>query len=431
MSAFSQASRYRWFVVVVFFSFTLLHQVDQLLIGPLTPRIMDEFHITTGQMGLVDTLALVVATLFYPIWGYLYDHYARPTLLALASFIWGATTWMSSLVRTFPLFRMTRASTGIDNSAYPGMYSLIADYFGPSLRGKIYGVLQLASPLGYLLGLILALMLAPALNWGWRTVFIFTGSLGIVLSLIIYFGVRDIPRGQGEPELESSDLSGYEYKFSWEKIKEVLKLKTMWFIYLQGFAGVFPWNVITYWFFYYLAKERGYDENSILFTMAPVILILAGGYFVGGAAGDWLFKRTRKGRLIVSTTGVLLGTVFMSLALNTPVEARNTFFVLMCLTAIFIPLSSVNVLSTIYDVTIPEVRSSAQAVESFIENIGAALAPWIAGKVADVYNMETSILWICAIAWSLCFIFYLGAFFTIEHDISSLRGQMAERAKTM
>ena len=33
-------SRYRWFVVVVFVLFTLLHQADQLLIGPLTSRIM-------------------------------------------------------------------------------------------------------------------------------------------------------------------------------------------------------------------------------------------------------------------------------------------------------------------------------------------------------------------------------------------------------
>src|SRR5678816_3718485 len=98
--------------------------------------------------------------------------------------------------------------------------------------------------------------------------------------------------------------------------------------------------------------------------MAPVILILASGYFVGGAAGDWLFKRTHRGRILVSVTGVLMGMIFMSLALNTPIAERTTFFILMCLTAIFIPLSAVNVLSTIYDITLPEVRSSAQAVES-------------------------------------------------------------------
>ena len=424
-------SRYRWFVVVVFVLFTLLHQADQLLIGPLTSRIMEDFHINIQQMGFVDTFALVVATLFYPVWGYLYDHYARPKLLALASFIWGATTWMNAIVRTFPLFQITRASTGIDNSAYPGMYSLIADYFGPNLRGKIYGVIQLTQPIGYLLGLVLALMIAPMLNWGWRTVFIFTGSLGIVLSVIIYFGIREVPRGQSEPELEDHSVEEGIYKFSWEKIKDVLKLKTMWFIFLQGFVGVFPWNVITDFFFYYLEKERGYDESSILLTMAPVILILAAGYFVGGALGDWLFKYTRKGRILVSAIGVIMGVIFMYLAINTPIADHNKFFVLMCITAIFIPLSSANVLSTIYDITIPEVRSSAQAVESFIENIGAAAAPAIAGAIALSHTMGYSILWICVITWVLCFVFYLGAFFTIDKDIDYLRGQMAERAKSM
>jgi predicted MFS family arabinose efflux permease len=165
--------------------------------------------------------------------------------------------------------------------------------------------------------------------------------------------------------------------------------------------------------------------------MAPVILILASGYFVGGALGDWLFKRTHKGRILVSVTGVLMGIVFMSLALNTPIAERTTFFVFMCLTAIFIPLSSVNVLSTVYDITLPEVRSSAQAVESFIENIGAALSPVIAGAIALHYTMGFSILWICVITWSLCFVFYLGALFTIDKDVNSLRAQMADRAKSI
>ena len=125
-----------------------------------------------------------------------------------------------------------------------------------------------------------------------------------------------------------------------------------------------------------------------------------------------------------------MGVIFMYLALNTPLVERNTFFVLMCLAALFMPFSSPNVLSTIYDITLPEVRSSALAVESFIENIGAAAAPAIAGALALTYTMGFSILWICVITWGLCFIFYLGAFFTIDKDIHGLRGQMAERAKS-
>lgn len=418
--------RYRWQVVGIFFAFMLLHQTDKLLIGPLKGPISEEFGITNTQFGLIISGALVVSTVLYPIWGYLYDRYARSKLLALASFIWGSTTWLSAIVKTYIPFVVTRASTGIDDSSYPGLYSLVADYFEPEQRSKVYGILQLSQPIGYLIGMALALMLAPII--GWRTVFYITGALGFVLAITIYFGVKEMPRGQSEPEFEGMDEVG-QFQFSWDAAKDVFKKKTMWFVLLQGFAGVFPWNVITYFFFDYLAKERGYDEGSVLMTMAPVILILAGGYFVGGALGDWLFKRTHKGRVIVSSLGVSMGAIFLYLALNAPIEARSSFFIFMAIAALFMPFSSPNVVSTVYDVTMPEVRSTAQSVEYFIENAGAASAPLIAGIIADATSMHNAILTISIIAWAACFVFYLGAMFFIDNDIASLRGQMAQRAE--
>jgi MFS family permease len=336
---------------------------------------------------------------------------------------------MNAIVHTFGGFLFTRASTGIDDSSYPGLFTLIADYFGPNLRGKVYGILQLAQPLGYLIGMILALIVAPMIG-GWRSIFYITGSLGLVLAVIIYFGVKEMPRGQAEPEFENM-AEMQTFKFSWGEAKEIFKKKTMWFVFLQGFAGVFPWNVITFFFFGYLEKERGYDPNSILMTMAPVILILAAGYFVGGWMGDAAFKYSNKGRIIVSSVGVLLGAVFMYFALNTPIEARNQFFILMCLTAIFMPLSSANVIATVYDITVPEIRSTAQAVEYFVENAGAIFAPIITGLIADAFDLKTAILLICTVAWGLCFFFYLGAIFTIDKDSHDLRSQMAQRAKSM
>jgi MFS family permease len=171
--------------------------------------------------------------------------------------------------------------------------------------------------------------------------------------------------------------------------------------------------VIIYWFFTYLAEERGYDQGSILFTMVPVIIILAIGYFIGGSLGDWLFKKTNKGRIIISSAGVILGAIFLFLAIQTPVESQTTFFIFMVLTAIFMPFSSPNVIATVYDVTMPEVRSTAQAVEYFIENFGAAFAPFVAGIIADASNLKTSILVLCITSWIICFFLYLGHYFLL------------------
>jgi len=424
-------TRYRWFVVVIFFFFMLLHQTDKLMIGSLQVPISETFGIGNKEWGFINTGALIVATLLYPIWGYLYDHYGRAKLLALASAIWGATTWLSSIVRTYPAFLGTRASTGVDDSSYPGLYTLIADYFGPTMRGKIYGILNLAQPIGYLLGTILALMVAPLIG-GWRSVFYITGSLGLIIAILIFFGVKEVPRGRAEPEFEGLEEEQLEhFHFSWQEAKEIFKKKTMWFIFAQGFAGQFPWNVIVYFFFGYLMLDRGYDNDSVLFTMAPVILILAAGYFVGGLLGDALFKRTNKGRIIVSSVGVLMGAFFLYFAMTTPVEARTQFFIFMCLAAVFMPLSSANVIATVYDITIPEVRSTAQATEYFVENTGAAFAPAIAGILAEAIGLSTAIIVLCLTAWILCFFLYLGALFFIDGDIETLRLRMVARAESV
>ena len=403
----NRPSRYRWFVVSVFFFFMLLHQTDQLddrldagaghgrIPAERHPVGTDQHRRPVGGHGALPGVGLPVRSL-------------RPRQAAGAGVLHLGRHHLAERDRShLPAFLATRASTGIDNSAYPGLYSLIADYFPPSIRGRVYGLLQLAQPLGYLLGMILALMVAPLIG-GWRAVFYLTGTLGLVIAVVIFFGVREMPRGRAEPELEGvQELR--QFRFSWAEASLAVQKRTMWFLFAQGFAGVFPWNVITFFFFGYLIRERGYDNDSVLFTMAPVILILAAGYFVGGALGDFLFRRTLRGRVIISCTGVLLGAVFLFLAMRTPVEERTTFFILMCLTAIFMPMSSANVIATIYDVTLPEVRSTTMAVEYLIENSGAALAPLLTGIIADALDLQTAILSISLTAWLLCFVIYLGA----------------------
>ncbi|HTX79027.1 MAG TPA: MFS transporter [Longilinea sp.] len=411
--------------VVVFFVFMLLHQTDKLLIGPLQTPIMDTFHMTYTQWGLINTGALIVGAVCYPLWGWLNDKYHRGKILALASLIWGSTTWISAIAPTFPVFLVTRSSTGIDDSSYAGMFSLLADYFSPKARGKIYGFLQLTQPIGYLLGMILALFLAGAI--GWRAVFYFTGSLGIILAIVIFFLVKEQPRGSGEEELEGVETSSYQ--FSWKTAAQLFVKRSMILIFLQGFFGVFPWNVITYYFFGYLQTERGYSADTQFMIMAPAVIFLALGYPLGGFLGDWMFKRTKSGRMIVGTFGVFMGLVLLWITMNIPASNALLFAILLMATALFMPLASPNVLSTMYDISLPEIRSTANSIESFVESIGAATAPLIAGAIADAYSVGSAILWICTVAWGLCFLFFIGAVILVPHDIDTLHAQLRERAE--
>jgi len=419
--AFKRAARVS---TILFFIFMLLHQTDKLLIGPLQTQVMETFHMTYTQWGAINTGALLVGAILYPVWGWLNDHYNRGKLLALASLIWGSTTWLSAIVKTFPGFLVTRSSTGIDDSSYPGMMSLLADYYPPKSRGKVYGILQLTQPVGYLLGMVLALMLGGVI--GWRNVFFITGSLGIILAIAIFFGVKDVPRGSSEVELQGVEVS--KYKFNWKSVREIFTKRSLYFVFAQGFIGVFPWNVITYYFFGYLASDRGYDSNTQLMIMAPAVLAMAAGYPLGGSLGDRLFKKTSRGRLIAGAIGILLGAIFLTITMNVPLPQVGLFTAMLLLTAVFMPFAAPNIISTIYDVTLPEVRSTANAVQNFIEFIGSASAPLIAGIVADKFSVGTAILSISLITWALFFIFILIAIFLIPRDINAMHQQLEERA---
>lgn len=420
------SGRYRYFVLAVFFIFMLLHQADKLLIGPLTTPIMEQFNIDEAKMGLVFSGAILVGSIFYPLWGYLFDRYSRPKLLALASLIWGSTTWISAVARTFPVFLASRASTGIDDSSYPGMYSLISDYFPPKVRGKVYGFLQIAQPLGYMAGMMLALLFVDQV--GWQGIFFITGSLGILLSVIIFFGVKDVPRGTAEPEMENIQQSK-SYRFSWKTARELFKKKSLLFLFAQGFFGVFPWQVITFWFFRYLETERNFSSDQVTITMVISIIFLAAGYPIGGALGDYFFKKNPRGRLIVAATGILLGAVMLYLSLKIPAADVTLFTISMSITAIFIPFASPNVLSTVFDITLPEVRSTSNSIQYLIEQGGSALAPALAGSIAVATSLHDAILYICIGAWGLCFLFILGAIYLLPSDVESLREQMGDRAR--
>ncbi len=421
-----QAKKGAYFAFGSFFLFTLLHQTDKLLIGPLQSQIMDTFRINYTQWGLINTVALVVGAICYPLWGWLYDHYARPKLLALASLIWGCTTWLNAIAPTYPLFLLTRASTGIDDSSYPGINSLIADYFPAKMRGKVFGFLQLAQPIGYLVGMVLATILGSI--WGWRKIFYLTGGLGVVVAVILFLGVKDQPRGASEPELADVENLDKKFKFSWKTVGGLFKKKSLIILFLQGFIGVFPWQVITYYIFAYLEKSRGYSGTQQLLTMVPAVLLMAAGYPVGGIIGDRLFKKTPKGRVIVGAGGVALGAIFLYAAIKAPVGDQLLFGVLLALCAFFMPFASPNVLSSFYDVTEPEIRATTNAVQNFIETVGSAAAPLLAGILADSLGLESSILIICIGAWAMCFAFFAFAGRFIPKDIDDLKRKLRDRA---
>jgi MFS family permease len=420
-------SRYRWFVASVFFLFVLLHQADKLLISPLTTPIMETFGINEAQMGAVSSLALVVAAVLYPVWGYLYDRFSRARLLALASFIWGSTTWLNALAPNYSTFLVTRASTGVDDASYPGIFSLLADYFGPRMRGKVYGLIQVAQPVGFMLGTLLATLLGGAM--GWRSVFFITGGAGILLAVVILVGVQEPRRGEAEPEMVGLDEISVQ-RIDKQVALGLLRKRSYLLLLAQGFFGSFPWQVLTFWFFRYLEVERGYTPDEAMMNLLVAIITLSAGYFFGGAVGDLFFRRTPRGRMLTAMVGVLAGAVFLVLTLSVPTGDQRLPLVPLALTSLTMSVAAPNVIATVQDVTEPEVRGTAQAMMSFADNFGSALAPWLAGLIAVAYSLHVAILVLCISTWLLCALLFGVTAVLVPRDVERLRETMRARAET-
>ncbi len=411
--------------LIIFFLFMLLHQTDRYLIGPLTTPIMEAFHINEAQMGAVQTGAIVVGAIFFPLWGYLYDRYARPRILAAASLIWGATTWLAAIVPSFPQFMAARASTGIDDASYPGIYSMVSDLIGPERRGRAIATLQLAAPLSFIIATGLAYSLRETV--GWRGVFAVTGALGIVMAVVIWFKLRDVPRGASEPSLRELAEIGV-YRFNWATARGLLRKPTLFLLFIQQFIHLFPIQAITFWFFRYLEVERGMSGLMIGVNAALFVLVGMAGYLSAGALGDWASRRTPRGRLLVGGLGILVGGVLLLAALNVPVGQEVLFTIVMAGTALMMNYAHPNTVTTIQDVTEPEVRSTAHAILGIAEQSGSALAPLLVGIIAVGNTLQYGMTIVCGLGFALSSVLLLVTSLVVKKDVLRVREEMAQRA---
>jgi predicted MFS family arabinose efflux permease len=277
-----------------------------------------------------------------------------------------------------------------------------------------------------MMGTILATMLGGAM--GWRNVFFLTGGLGVVMAVVIFFGVREPKRGESEPEMVGVEQA-VSRRFEMKVALGLAKKPSYLILLAQGFFGVFPWQVLTFWFFAYLQTERGYSDSEAMLTMIVAILMLSSGYLVGGSVGDYFFRRTPRGRALTSMVGVLAGTVFLFLALNVPADQKLLFLLTLALAAITMSVAAPNVVATVQDVAEPEVRGTAQAMMSLADNIGSALAPLLAGIIADNSSLHVAILVICTSTWLICAVLFGVVALLLPKDVARLRETMRARAE--
>jgi fucose permease len=76
---------------------------------------------------------------------------------------------------------------------------------------------------------------------------------------------------------------------------------------------------------------------------------------------------------------------------------------------------------------LPEVRSTATAIQNLIESGGAALSPLLVGMIADQGSLRNAYPIVCTTTWILCAVFFAIAKKYVNSDIIYLRSEMQIR----
>jgi MFS family permease len=107
------------------------------------------------------------------------------------------------------------------------------------------------------------------------------------------------------------------------------------------------------------------------------------------------------------------------------------FTVLLALTGVAMSTTAPNAMATVPDITLPETRSTAQAVRKLVEDGGAALAPFLAGVIAMRASLHVAIVTICVSTWLACAALFGAVAYLVPKDVEALRQAMRERASEL
>ena len=111
-------------------------------------------------------------------------------------------TAICGLANNFLTLLLARIGVGVGEAgASPPSHSLISDYFPIETRATALSIYALGIPLGTMIGSFVGGWGADTV--GWRYTFFLVGVPGIIFAFIVWFTLREPPRGMSDIKLDA------------------------------------------------------------------------------------------------------------------------------------------------------------------------------------------------------------------------------------
>ena len=198
----SSISRSTLWSVSLFSITTILLFADQNLMAPNLTAIAHDFGFNDMERDqkLGGDIALAFFVLGAPaafVIGCLADTTDRSMLFAVTVGIGEGSCLATAFSRTYLELYLARAITGFAlGGALPLIYSVLGDLFVAEQRHAVGAIVGAGTGLGILLGQAVAGFIGP--TFGWRLPFVLISIPALICGMLVYFTVKDPPRGQME-----------------------------------------------------------------------------------------------------------------------------------------------------------------------------------------------------------------------------------------
>ncbi|WP_440967715.1 MFS transporter [Massilia sp. GER05] len=304
------ASRTRWGILAILFIVTTVNYADRASISIAGPEIRKALGLSPVEMGFVfSAFAWSYVAAQLP-GGWLLDRFGSKITYFFSIFLWslftlltGGVGFLTGAAAVGTLFVLRFLVGAAEAPSFPGNSRITSAWFPTHERG-------LASALFNSAQYFATVLFAPIMGWlvhafGWESVFIVMGGLGIALAFVwlkVIHGPKDHP-SVSAGELKYIEEGGALVDLDGGKrasqapavdtlacVRELLSNRMLLGVYI----GQYCINTLTYffltWFPVYLVQERHMTILKAGFVASlPAIAGFLGGV-VGGAISDRLAK---------------------------------------------------------------------------------------------------------------------------------------------
>lgn len=395
-SPVAKTSYYKWVIVVLLWLVSFFNYADRNAITAIFPVLQTTYHFNNTELGLLSSSFLWVYAFSAPFVGFLGDRFKRKTVIVAGLIVWSIITFMTPFAGTIAVFVFLRGATGLgEASYYPSGTSMISDYHGPKTRSRALSLHQTAVFVGGIIGTTFAGYLADRLHWQYA--FLIYGGAGIILALILFFVMKEAPKGMSDHVAEAEKEEVQE-----EKVPVGVALRTPSVLLLSFvfFGANFVTWALNTWVPDYMHTQYHLTLTGAAFagTSSLQIASLLGVLF-GGFLADFLYRRFQMVRFLILAGGLLLATPFVFLIGQT----FSVTLLVFCLigAGFFKGMFDANIYAAMHQVTLPNVRSTAVGFMTFVGFLGAGLAPLVIGVYSPALGLGpamalTSVLYIIA-----------------------------------